>query len=246
METNLSRPESVFAIDCVILGFDEGELKTLLVKRSEEPFKGYWTLPGCLVVDRYESIDDAAAHVLYSLTGLEGIYMEQFYTYADVDRHADGRVVSVAYYAMVRLGSARESQLIASYTRNAAWVSVLGISGFAFDHTMLFGKVLKKVRRKVLYHPIAFELLPEKFTLTQLQNLYEVILNKKLDKRNFRKKFLHYQILKDLNEKQKDVSYRAAKLFKFDREKYTMMFESENFSYQPSPPIRQAQGMEKG
>ncbi len=228
METNLSRPESVFAIDCVILGFDEGELKTLLVKRNEEPFKDYWTLPGCLVVDQYESIDAAAARVLYSLTGLEGAYMEQFYTYADVVRHADGRVVSVAYYAMVRLEDTRQSQLIASYTRNAAWVPVAEIAGLAFDHMIILEKVLKKVRRKVLYHPIAFELLPVKFTLTQLQNLYEVILNKKLDKRNFRKKILHYRILKDLNEKQKDVSYRAAKLFKFDKKKYVAMSENDN------------------
>jgi 8-oxo-dGTP diphosphatase len=227
LETNLSRPESVFAIDCVILGFDEGELKALLVKRNEEPFKGSWALPGCLVVDRYGSIDDAAVRVLHDLTGLNGVYMEQFYTYADVDRHTNGRVVSVAYYAVVRLGSTRESQLIASYTRHAAWVSVKEMSGLAFDHMMILDKVLKKMRRKVLYHPIAFELLPEKFTLTQLQNLYEVILNKKLDKRNFRKKISTYQVLIDLNEKQKDVSYRAAKLFKFDKKKYTKMAESE-------------------
>jgi 8-oxo-dGTP diphosphatase len=170
LETILPKFDSVFSIDCVIFGFDEGELKILLIERNVEPFKDWWALPGYLV-EQEESLDNAAERILYELTGLKGIYMDQFYTFGDV----------------------------------------------AFD----------KIRNKISYQPIAFELLPEKFTLTQLQHLYEVILNKKLDKRNFRKKMLNYGILKELDEKQKGVSYRAAKLYKFDKRKYARLFQKE-------------------
>lgn len=227
METNISVSNSVFAIDCVVFGYDEGELKTLLIERKVEPYKGCWTLPGYLIVDQGESVDEAAARVLCKLTGLTNAYLEQVYTYTDTGRYAESRVVSVVYYAMVRLGESLDAQHIASYTRNASLVPVNEIPALAFDHAAILERVLKKVRRKVLYNSLAFELLPEKFTLTQLQNLYEVILNKKLDKRNFRKKVQSYQILKDLNEKQKDVSYRAAKLFKLNREKQVQFTESE-------------------
>ncbi|MGB4774499.1 MAG: NUDIX domain-containing protein [Daejeonella sp.] len=226
MEAILPKFDSVFSIDCVIFGFDGGELKVLLIERNEEPFKDWWALPGYLV-EPEEGIDHAANRILHELTGLRDIYMDQFYTFGDVDRHPRGRVITVAYYAMIRLNGTKELKPVTSYARKAVWIPVNDLPKLGFDHTKIFEKGFEKIRNKISYQPIAFELLPEKFTLTQLQGLYEVILNKKLDKRNFRKKMLNYGILKELDEKQKGVSYRAAKLYKFDRRKYARLFQKE-------------------
>lgn len=226
METILPKFDSVFSIDCVIFGFDEGELKILLIERNEDPFKDWWALPGYLV-EQGESLDNAAERILYELTGLRGIYMDQFYTFGDVDRHPQGRVITVAYYAMIRLNGSKELKPVTNYARKAIWIPINDLPKLAFDHGKIFTRGFEKIRNKISYQPIAFELLPEKFTLTQLQHLYEVILNKKLDKRNFRKKMLNYGILRELDEKQKGVSYRAAKLYKFDRRKYARLFQKE-------------------
>lgn len=226
METILPHFDSVFSIDCVIFGFDEGELKILLIERNEEPFKDWWALPGYFV-KQHEDLDEAAERILHELTGLRGIYMDQFYTFGDVNRHPQGRVITVAYYAMIRLNGPKELKPLNPYAKKAVWKSVRDLPNLAFDHDKIFNRGFDKIRNKITYQPIAFELLPEKFTLTQLQNLYEVILNKKLDKRNFRKKMLNYGILKELGEKQKGVSYRAAKLYKFDRRKYAKLFQKE-------------------
>ena len=153
--------------------------------------------------------------------------MDQFYTFGDVNRHPQGRVITVAYYAMLRLSGNKELKPVSNYASKAVWIPVKDLPKLAFDHEKIFAQGFEKIRNKISYQPIAFELLPEKFTLTQLQNLYEVILNKKLDKRNFRKKMLNYGILKELDEKQKGVSYRAAKLYKFDRRKYSKLFQKE-------------------
>ncbi|MEO8796137.1 MAG: NUDIX domain-containing protein [Daejeonella sp.] len=226
METILPKFDSVFSIDCVIFGFDEGELKILLIERNVEPFKDWWALPGYLVEEN-ESLDHAAERILYELTGLRDIFMDQFYTFGDVDRHPQGRVVTVAYYAMLRLNGPKELKPVTTYAKNAVWYPINDLPKLAFDHSKIFERGFLKIRNKITYQPIAFELLPEKFTLTQLQHLYEVILNKSLDKRNFRKKMLNYGILKELDEKQKGVSYRAAKLYKFDRRKYAKLFQKE-------------------
>lgn len=224
----LPKFDSVFSIDCVIFGFDEGELKILLIERNVEPFKDWWALPGYLV-EQDESLDNAAERILYELTGLRGIYMDQFHTFGDVDRHPQGRVITVGYYAMIRLSGNKDLKPVpvTNYAKKAVWIPLNDLPKLAFDHDQIFGRAFQKIRNRISYQPIAFELLPEKFTLTQLQHLYEVILNKKLDKRNFRKKMLNYGILKELDEKQKGVSYRAAKLYKFDRRKYAKLFQKE-------------------
>lgn len=226
MEAILPKFDSVFSIDCVIFGFDEGELKILLIERNVEPFKDWWALPGYLVEEN-ENLDNAAERILYELTGLRDIFMEQFYTFGDVGRHPQGRVISVAYYAMIRLNGPKDLKPVTDVARKAVWYPVKDLPKLAFDHSVIFQKGFLKIRNKITYQPIAFELLPEKFTLTQLQHLYEVILNKTLDKRNFRKKMLNYGILKELDEKQKGVSYRAAKLYKFDKRKYAKLFLKE-------------------
>lgn len=226
MEAALPKFESVFTIDCVIFAFDAGELKVLLIERNEEPFKDWWALPGYFV-RHDEGIDQAALRILYELTGLRDIYMEQLHIFGDVDRHPQGRVITVAYYAIIRLNGLKELKPVTSYARKASWHSVNNLPPLAFDHQKIFEKSFQTIRKKIFYSSIAFELLPEKFTLTQLQNLYEVILGKQLDKRNFRKKMLNYGILRELAEKQQGVSYRAAKLYKFDRRKYVKLFQKE-------------------
>lgn len=222
----LSKFDSIFSIDCVIFGFEEGELKVLLIERNDQPFQNWWALPGYFV-ENDESIEDAAERILHSFTGLRDIYLEQFYTFGDVNRHPQGRVITVAYYAMIRLNGKAHLHPNTPYVKTAVWHPVSDMPDLAFDHKLIFDKSLQKIRRKISYQPIAFELLPEKFTLTQLQNVYEAILNKKLDKRNFRKKMLNYGILKELDEKQQGVSYRAATYYKFDRRAYNKQFKKE-------------------
>ena len=223
---NLPSFKSAFSIDCVIFGFEAGELKILLIERNEEPYKDWYALPG-LLVNQDESIDDAAERSLYELTGLRDLHMEQFHTFGEVHRHPSGRIITVAYYALIRIAGQREVRPITQFARKAFWHSVNDLPKLAFDHTEIFHTGFNKIRRRLSYQPIAFELLPEKFTLTQLQGCYEAILNKKLDKRNFRKKMLSYGFLKELSEKQKGVSYRAAKLYKFDRRKYSKIFQND-------------------
>lgn len=225
MDIQLPHFDSVFSTDCVIFGFEAGELKVLLIERNEDPFMGWYALPGN-IVGLNESVDNAAARILHELTGLHDIQMRQFHTFGEVNRHPQGRVVTVGYFALIRI-SQKEVAPLTDYARRAFWHPVNELPKLAFDHTEIFQRAFKKIRTKMNYEPIAFELLPEKFTLTQLQNLYEAVLNKKLDKRNFRKKMLSYGFLKELMEKQKGVSYRAAKLYKFDRRKYQKIFQTE-------------------
>jgi 8-oxo-dGTP diphosphatase len=226
LEVKLPKFDSVFSIDCVIFGFEAGELKILLIERNEEPFKDWLALPG-YIVEQDESIDDAAERILYELTGLRDLHMQQFHTFGEVNRHPQGRVITVAYYALIRINGQKELRPITQFARKAFWHPVNELPKLAFDHTEIFKTGFAKIRRRLNYQPIAFELLPEKFTLTQLQLLYEAVLSKKLDKRNFRKKMLSYGFLKELDEKQKGVSYRAAKLYKFDRRKYAKIFQNE-------------------
>jgi len=217
---------SAVSIDCVLFGFDGGELKILLIERNEDPFKDWWALPGNLVGEE-ESVDQSASRILYELTGLSDVYMEQYYTFGEVNRHPQGRVITVAYYAMLRLGGDKALKPLTNYAKKAQWINVSELPKLAFDHQHIFDKGLEKVKRRIKHLPIAFELLPEKFTLTQVQNVYELILGKKLDKRNFRKKILSFGVLKELDEKQKGVSFRAATLYKFDKRKYAKLFSKE-------------------
>jgi 8-oxo-dGTP diphosphatase len=225
LEEQLVKFESEFSIDCVIFGFEAGELKILLIERNDDPYKDWLALPGNLVMND-EGIEEAAGRILHELTGLDNLHMEQFHTFGAVNRHPRGRIITVAYYALIRIDAQkvlRPGQL----AKKALWHTVTDLPQLAFDHTEIFKTGFNKLRRRLSYQPIAYELLPEKFTLTQLQQLYEAILNKKLDKRNFRKKMLSYGFLKELDEKQKNVSFRAAKLYKFDRRKYSKIYQNE-------------------
>ena len=226
IENSLPELKSTFTVDCLLFGFDGIELKVLLIERNKNPFKDWWALPG-FFVEANESIDQSASRILYELTGLRNIFMQQYYTFGDVDRHPQGRVISIAYYAVLRLGKEDFLKPVTSYARDARWVSLNKMPKLAFDHQKMFDVGLEKVRRRIKHLPIAFELLPLKFTLSQLQQIYEIILDKQLDKRNFRKKMLSFGILKPLGEKQKGVSFRAAALYKFDKKKYAKLFGTD-------------------
>ncbi len=204
-------------MDCVVFGLDDEDLKVLLIQRDLEPFAGRWALPGGFV-HMDEPLEESARRELQEETGLANIYLEQLYTFGDVDRDPRGRVVSVAHYALVNL---RDHKVKADTdARNAAWFAIGDTPKLAFDHDKVLDKAYERLRGKVRYQPIGFELLPEKFTLTQLQRMYEIILGRELDKRNFRKKILSMDVLEELDEIEQDVAHRAARLYRFDRKKY--------------------------
>ncbi|MEE9440221.1 MAG: NUDIX domain-containing protein [Saprospiraceae bacterium] len=219
---------SAFSVDNVIFGLDDLKLKVLLIQRNSEPFKGRWALPGALV-NPDENLRDSPKRVLEELTGLREVYLEQVHTFGKVDRHPKGRVVTVAYYSLVNIHKVKPKA--ASFASKVEWFDVFNISDLAFDHFEILNKCIKRLQDTVRIMPIGFELLPEKFTLSDVQSLYEAVLHKRLDKRNFRKKFLAMGILVDVNEYQKGVAHRPAKLFKFETKKY-LEFKGKGFNFE--------------
>lgn len=204
-------------VDIVVFALDEEDLKVMLVERDLKPFAGQWALPGGFVrVD--ESLDEAARRELQEETGLKDIFLEQLYTFGDLNRDPRERVVTVAYYALVNLQG--HNVQASTDARNAAWFSVNDLPKLAFDHELILKTAHERLKGKVRYQPIGFELLQERFTLRQLQHLYEVILDRELDKRNFRKKVLSMEIVKETSEIEKDVAHRAARLYRFDKRMY--------------------------
>ena len=210
-------PRPSVTVDCVVFGIDEGDLKVLLIQRQLEPFAHGWALPGGFVLME-ESLDDAAMRELREETGLHRVFLEQLYTFGDPRRDPRGRVITVAYYALVNL--ADHKLQAATDAENVGWFAASDLPTLAFDHAGIVEVARERLRGKVRYAPIGFELLPPKFTLTQLQRLYEIVLERELDKRNFRKKVLGMGLLEETDEVEKDVAHRAARLYRFDRRKY--------------------------
>lgn len=211
-----SHQRILVAVDCIIFGFDGKQLKALLIKRGFEPEKGKWSLMGGFV-GKDESADDAANRVLYQLTGMRNVYMEQLYTFSEVNRDSAGRVISIAYFALINIADYSEQLQL---EHEAKWFRLDRLPPLIFDHKKMVLKAKEKLREKVASHPIGFELLPPKFTLPQLQSLYEAIYETPLDKRNFSKKMLSLGILNKLNEKEKTSSRKGAFYYVFDSEKY--------------------------
>ena len=209
------------SIDCIIFGFTD-ELKVLMVKHAEGISKDKWALPGGWITYD-ESLDDAASRILYLLTGVKNVFLEQLKAFGSVYRFPGKRVVTVAYYSMIK---ASDVDLVAGYTASdAEWYSLNEIGQLPYDHNEILKYAMTLLQAKVKQEPIGFNLLPEKFTLLQLQNLYESILQIKLDKPNFRRKILGMKLLIDCEEKQDNVSHRAAKLYRFDEHVYQSLKE---------------------
>jgi 8-oxo-dGTP diphosphatase len=221
-------PRPALTVDCVVFGLDEEDLKVLLIRRDLEPFQGRWALPGGFV-HMDESLDDAARRELQEEAAIRPLLLEQLYTFGAPARDPRGRVVSVAYFALVKLSDHRVHA--ATDAREAAWFSVWDMPRLAFDHADIAATALQRLKGKVRYQPLGFELLPPKFTLTQLQRLYEKILERELDKRNFRKKLLAMGLLEELDEVEQDVSHRAARLYRFDHKKYKQL-EKAGFNFE--------------
>jgi len=221
-----SKDKVLMAVDCIIFGFDHDELKILLIKRNFEPEMGKWSLIGGFL-KKEEGLDQAAIRILHHLTGLHDIYMEQLYAFSKVDRDPAERTISVAYYALIDIASHDEDLI---QLDSAKWFSMKKAPQPIFDHNQMIQRAITRLRRRALSKPIGFELLPEKFTMRQLQKLYEAILDKKLDKRNFINKINSLGILEKLDEKDMTVSRKGAYLFKFDQEKYNRRV-LEGFSF---------------
>ena len=224
-------PRAALTVDCVVFGLDNENLNVLLIQRALPPFAGQWALPGGFVRVT-ETLEDAARRELEEETGLSKVFLEQLYTFGDVKRDPRGRVISVAYYALVKL--ADHKVLAATDASEAAWFPVAELPPLAFDHDRIVEAAHKRLQGKVRYVPLGFELLPVKFTLSQLQHLYETILERELDKRNFRKKILGMaggDLLVDTGEIEQDVAHRAARLFSFNQKRYQQL-ERKGFNFE--------------
>ncbi|MFZ9732684.1 MAG: NUDIX hydrolase [Schleiferiaceae bacterium] len=205
------------SVDCVVFGFDGEQLQILVIERGAEPFFGYEALPGDLVrMD--EDIDEAATRILHDLTGLDNVFLDQLKTFGAVGRHPLGRVVTTAFFSLIN--QTKYNPRPASWAVKARWKSLSDLAEMAFDHREILQTALEALQRQVRQHPIGFELLPEEFTLAQLQGLYEAVLDTQFDKANFRKKILSMEVLKPLDKVQKAVRHRPARLYRFDTQRY--------------------------
>ena len=210
-------PRGALTVDCVVFGLDDEDLKVMLIQRGQPPFEGCWALPGGFV-HADETLEEAARRELEEETALHGLFLEQLYTFGGIDRDPRERVVSVAYYALVKLSDHRVQA--ATDARDAGWFGVHDVPTLAFDHADILQMAHERLRGKLRYQPIGFELLPKKFTLTQLQHLYESVLERELDKRNFRKRVLAMSLLVETDEVEQGVAHRSARLYRFDEKKY--------------------------
>ena len=204
------------AVDCIIFGFIEGEVKLLIIKRVMNPCKGSWSLMGGFVSPE-ESMDEAANRILYDLTGLKDLYMTQLYTHGDLGRDPGARVISTSYYSLIKIQDIDPDHTMIS---DARWCPINELPELIFDHSKMVEMALDSLRHEAHRKPIGFELLPPKFTIPQLQSLYEAIYQQKIDKRNFRKSILKMNLLDQLDEKDKENSRKGAWLYSFNEEKY--------------------------
>jgi 8-oxo-dGTP diphosphatase len=205
------------SVDCVIFGFDENELKVLLIKSDLANFAGRWSLLGDLI-DSKETLDGAAYRVLKERAGMEDLYLEQVKSFGEIDRHPAARVITVAYCSLVNVQHYHLTML----DNELHWHSLRHIEEMAFDHKTILDACYQWLQKRIQEHPLGFSLLPQQFSLRELQNLYEAILNVHLDRRNFRKKFFSMDLLEDTGEYETNVPHRPGKLYRFNYEKYRL------------------------
>ena len=210
-----SYPAFPITVDCVIFGFEENELKVLLIRSDLAYFEGKWSLLGD-VLRETEELDDAAYRILQQRTGMTNVFLEQVKTFGSPGRHPGGRVITIAYCSLLNI---RHHEL-KIYDNELHWDNVKNLSDMAFDHHLIVNECYHWLQKRIQEQPLAFNLLPEKFSLRELQNLYEAILGVELDRRNFRKKFFAMDFLIDLNEFEDNVPHRPGKLYKFNFDKY--------------------------
>ena len=216
-------PHPAVTTDCVIFGFDGSELQVLLIERGIEPFKGKWAFPGGFL-NMDETAGEGALRELKEETGLENAYIEQFNTYSDPGRDPRERVITIAHYALVRIQEVKGGDDAAK----AQWFPIDEVPQLAFDHDKILRDAMRKLRERIHFEPIGFELLPEKFTMRDLQILYESILGVKFDRRNFAKKMMHYELLNQLDETVRPTAKRDALLYSFNKENYEL-FKKKGF-----------------
>ena len=216
-------PHPAVTTDCVIFGFDGSELQVLLIERGIEPFKGKWAFPGGFL-NMDETAGEGAMRELKEETGLENAYIEQFNTYSEPGRDPRERVITIAHYALVRIQEVKGGEDAAK----AQWVPIDEVPQLAFDHDKILRDAMRKLRERIHFEPIGFELLPEKFTMRELQILYESILGVKFDRRNFAKKMMHYELLNQLDETVRPTAKRDALLYSFNKDNYEL-FKKKGF-----------------
>lgn len=212
--------KSAFSVDCVIFGYHENTLKVLLIERGAEPYGGFWALPGDLVYPN-EDLDEAALRILHDLTSLRDIPIKQVKTFGKVNRHPLGRVITIAYLALVE--PTELAPHASSWASDTQWHAIDEIPQLAFDHRDILDASLEELRHRILHEDIWSNVLPKKFTLTQFQAVFETVLGKNFDKGNFRKKLNKCKFLRNLGESQKNVSHRPSLLYAFDAAKYAEM-----------------------
>jgi 8-oxo-dGTP diphosphatase len=222
MNTYTKQSRMQVAVDCIIFGFDGAELKLLLIKRSFEPESGKWSLMGGFVQPE-ESLTDAANRVLLQLTGLENVYMEQLHSFSEPNRDPIERTISVTYFSLLDLNKYK-TQLSNNY--EARWFSLKKHPRLIFDHDEMVEMAKKRLRYKASLHPLLFELLPQKFTIPQLQSLFEEVYQTSFDKRNFSRKILSTGLLQKLKEKDKENSKKGAFLYRLDKKHYKANFHN--------------------
>jgi hypothetical protein len=211
------------SIDCLVFGFRNSELDILLIKHAAGISKGRWALPGGWI-QYNESVDDAASRLLTSLTGVSNIYLEQLRVFGEVNRYPGKRVITITYFALINAGN---YSLSPGFTASdAQWVNIHEVPRLPYDHNKILQYGFQHLKHKVKHEPIGFNLLPKKFTLHQIQKLYEAIMETELDKPNFRRKLLNMNLLVPCDEKQVDVSHRAANLYRFDKKIYKQLTET--------------------
>lgn len=201
-----------FSVQVLIFSINKDKLETVLIKRVREPFNGVWSIPGD-IISLNDSLDDAAKKVLYDKTGIKDVYLEQLYTFGEVERDPRGRVITTAYFALLPHNNVDLSE--APNPLHAKWVPIDQIPPLAFDHERIIETGIARIKSKLLYSSIASGFLPEKFRLYDLQRVHEIILGKKIDKRNFRKKIQSLELIEPTGEYYKDGKHRPAQLYKF-------------------------------